>query len=177
MSKALQVPPEYVDTGQVNVLVMFGPSPSERDRDIAEACDADPTLSWLAGRRPAAEAFFRPRISGIWDVFVIVGPAWSDGRSASESPWPVEPAAPSEAVRSTFSDFLLGPPALVLVDDAAALWPAWDAWQQLVRGEVPGASVQSLDINAPAQDVAEAARFAGLKRATAAPSSGWRTRD
>jgi hypothetical protein len=160
---------ECADVGWVNVLVMFGPASSERDREIAAACDADPTLSWLAGRRPAAEAFFRPRISGIWDVFVIVGPARSDSWS--------EPAAPSETVRATFSDFLLAPPALVLVDDAARLWPAWDEWQRVVRGDVATASVECLSSEATAHDVAAAARLVGLKRATKTISSSWLPHD
>jgi hypothetical protein len=157
---------------------MFGPAPSDRDRQIAEACDAVPALSWLAGRRPAAEAFFRPRISGIWDVFVIVGPAHSVSRLGARFEAPSEPAAPSEAIRTTFSDFLLEPPALVLVDHATALWPAWDQWQQLVRGDVPIVSVDHLSSNASPDDVAEAARLAGVKRAaTKIPTSGWFSHD
>jgi hypothetical protein len=141
----------------VNVLAMFGPTVSDREKELAAALEQESALEWLPGRRPAAEAFFRPRISGIWSVFLVVGPGAYEGGVA-------EPAVPSIEVRSTFSDFLLDPPAFVVVDAASRLWPAWDDWQMLVRGGVDSLDVTVADGSATAREIAEMVSAAAGRR-------------
>ncbi len=126
---------------------MFGPLATERERSIAAALD-ECHLQWLPSRLPAAEAFFRSRISGLWSVFLIVGLSDDDASDVIDFP------VPSIEIRRMFTDFLEDAPMFVLVDGAERLWPAWDAWQQLVQGGYASISVTRLPPGISADNVA-----------------------
>ncbi len=138
---------------------MFGSECTALELGVIQAFQADGLL-WLSGRRPACEAMFHPRISGIWSVFLVVG----DGEVGESGP-PDPPlrncSHPSASVRGTFAEFLHEPPAFVLANGAEHLWPGWADWQRLLSGSARDVSLKRLDGNASPAEILEEVKAVG----------------
>jgi type 1 glutamine amidotransferase len=114
----------------VRVLLITKGHPFQRE-PFFEVFDAIDGVEWTHVEQPAAQALFHPDRADQWDVFVLYDmPGITFGRGDP----PAEFETPTAAYVRGFEALLAAGKGMVFLHHAAAGWPAWPRYAEIVGG-------------------------------------------